>query len=62
MKGPGTCLRFLLLPRLEVGSRREADYVLIWDPPAEPLTSQLRQQGATIETFKGRYVLARLPR
>jgi hypothetical protein len=60
--GGGTCLRFLLLPRLQVARQRDADYVLIWEPPAEPLTSQLRQQGATIETFEGRYVLARLPR
>ena len=61
VKGGGTCIRFLLLPRLQVRSLERADYVLVWDPPADALLSRLRQQGAVIETFKDRYVLARLP-
>jgi hypothetical protein len=58
--GPGTCIRFLLLPRLQVASEREADYVLIWEPNAA-LATRLREGGAVLETFKDRYVLARLP-
>jgi hypothetical protein len=59
--GGGTCIRFLLLPRLEVGSPDKADYVLFWRIPTEPLMSQLVRKGGTVKSLGRDYHLVRLP-
>jgi hypothetical protein len=59
--GGGTCLRFLLLPRLEVARLSQAHYVLFWAMSGEPLISELKRRGATVETYAGQFHIARLP-
>ena len=59
--GGGTCLRFLLLPRLQVPRLADAHYVLFWSGAGEPLLRELRGRGAVVSTYRRVYHIARLP-
>ena len=59
--GGGTCIRFLLLPRLEVGDPARARYLVFWEGVPRAQLAALRRRGATVFTREGRYAIARLP-
>lgn len=57
--GADICLRFLLLPRLQVNGVAEADHVLFWNARARSgLLSDLRGRGAPVVSFGDAYHLA----
>jgi hypothetical protein len=59
--GGDFCIRMLLLPRLQARRLADAKYVLFWESEPRPLLTEVRRRGGTLETFKPRYGLARLP-
>jgi hypothetical protein len=59
--GSGTCIRFLLLPRLQVGSPAQARYLVFWQGVPRGGLKFLRSRGATIIRRGRSYAIARLP-
>lgn len=57
----GTCARFVLLPRVEVGDAREARYLAFWDGPSGALAAEVRRRSGTIEAYDRGRGLARVP-
>jgi hypothetical protein len=55
------CVRMLLLPRLQVGSRTEARYFVFWDDLPEPLLADVRRRGAVVSKYGPRFAVARVP-
>jgi hypothetical protein len=59
--GADICLRFLLLPRLQVRAMSDAGYVLFWNARMSArLLSSLGSQGTPIVSFGGVYHVARI--
>lgn len=58
------CLRFVLLPRLQVPKLAQAQYVVFWQSEPPALVQSLRARGATFSTYARyhhRYMVAKLP-
>jgi hypothetical protein len=56
-----TCIRFLLLPRIQVAHLDDAQYVVLWEHAPGPLLNELARRSAVIETYDRGHRLARLP-
>jgi hypothetical protein len=55
------CIRLLLLPRLATKQIAGTRYVIFWENVPPPVLADARRRGATIETFRPGFLLARLP-
>jgi hypothetical protein len=55
------CIRFMLLPRLQVARLEDARYVVFWESVPEPLLEEVRRRGGVVETYRRNMRLARLP-
>jgi hypothetical protein len=59
--GSGTCIRFLLLPRLQVPAPTQAHYLVFWQGVPRGALRFLRSRGATVITRGRSYAIARVP-
>ena len=59
--GAGACIRFLLLPRLQVPAPTEARYLVYWQGVPRGALKFLRARGATVIRLGRSYAIARLP-
>lgn len=59
--GGGACIRFLLLPRLEVGDPAKARYLVFWQGVPRAQVAALERRGATVWRRGRLYAIARLP-
>jgi hypothetical protein len=55
------CMRFVLLPRLQVPRLAQARYVVFWRSRPPAMVAALRRRGAVIEAYGSQYGVARLP-
>lgn len=55
------CIRFVVLPRVQVNRPAEARFVVFWGDASRPLLGDLRRRGAIVETFEPGFMVARLP-
>ena len=55
------CMRFLLLPRLEVARPEQARYLVLWGSARGSVVGELRRAGATVVTVRPGYAVARQP-
>jgi hypothetical protein len=55
------CLRFVMLPRLQVPTLAQAQYVVFWKSRPPALVASLRARGATFSEFRRNYAVAKLP-
>jgi hypothetical protein len=55
------CIRFLLLPRLQVSRPEDARYLVFWGRAPEDELAEARRRGAIVETFRRRHLVARVP-
>ena len=57
----GLCIRFLLLPRLQVATPEQTHYLVFWGAPPRAQLEELRRRGAVISRFGFDYAVARVP-
>jgi hypothetical protein len=57
----GTCIGFLLLPRIRVADPDDARYVVFWEHLPAALLAEVGRRGGIVETYSGDLRLARIP-
>jgi hypothetical protein len=55
------CVRFALLPRIQVRRPSQARFVVFWRGTPASAIAGLRRRGALVERFRRDYAVARLP-
>ena len=62
LKGTGEfCVRFLLLPRVQVRDPKDARYLVFWDAPNRRTLDQVRREGARVVAWDKGHLIATRP-
>lgn len=56
-----TCIRFLLLPRVQVADLEDVRYVVFWEAVPPDVLAEVKRRGGVVETFGPDLKLARIP-